>query len=62
MSIEAHPNIHAVGLTVDIIDAIQRRVRGKAALLSQAKVMDATNNELQAFITRISVLLDQAAR
>ena len=55
MSEEAHPNLHAVGLTVDIIDAIHQRMRGNAA----NKPMPSDLYErVQAFVLDIDRSLD----
>lgn len=60
MSIEAHPNLHAAGLTVDIIEAVEQRVRGKAATLPPQLIADLTNKRIVEFVLTLSMVLDQA--
>lgn len=47
MSKKTHPNIHAVGLTTDIIDAIGKRLRGKGRQYAS----DMRNERIKILIT-----------
>jgi|WetSurSiteA1Bulk_404760.scaffolds.fasta_scaffold101055_1 hypothetical protein len=39
MSIERHPNLNAAGLCVDVIDAFQNRLRGKALIYEKDLIL-----------------------
>ena len=60
MSIEAHPNIHAVGLTMDIFEVIDNRLRGDGDDYKK-KIMG--NNEIgkkiRDFVVDISIKIDE---
>lgn len=61
MSIKRYPNLHAVGLTVDLIHLIMSRIRGDARkLLSEGELVTLTQEEMVDFVTRVSVILDDA--
>ena len=47
MSIEHHPNLHAVGLTLDITKALIYRVRGEAAEVPFAEILKTLDQEIQ---------------
>lgn len=59
MSKEAHPNIQAVGLTIDIIKSIEKRLRDKG-LKQKKKVMgdESISNEIANFVVCISCKID----
>jgi hypothetical protein len=59
MSVDAHPNIHAAGLAVDIMQAIRKRLRGKAAEDTYGKATEAVTEEIATFCVRVSCLLDE---
>lgn len=63
MSREAHPNIHAVGFTVDIIDSFVNRVRGQASVEfhsgDKSRVLSCLHDEIVNFVTRVSENLDK---
>ena len=60
MSVENHPNLHAVGFTVDIIDAFQKRLRGNAkAAKMQESLAVLTDELLTEFVTKLSEDLDK---
>ncbi len=60
MSIEAHPNIHAVGLTIDVIQSIDNRLRYDG---DDCKKIIMGNKELEKkitdFVVDISVKIDE---
>ena len=58
MSIENHPNIHAVGFTVDIIESFQARLRGEAAK-DQQRAFEVLNTKIVTFVSDISEDLDR---
>ena len=60
MSILAHPNVHAIGLTVDIIEALRHRLRGRAARIPFSRVLDLVEGDLQHFVVDLSIKLDEA--
>lgn len=60
MSKEAHPNIHAVGLTVDIIQSVDNRLRGdggdyKKIIMGNKDI----NKKITDFVVDISVKIDE---
>ena len=59
MSEERHPNLHAVGLLVDIFAAIRDRVRGDARTLgAEEHAMFCTLSETQRFVDRIEEIIN----
>lgn len=60
MSVENHPNLHAVGLTLDISNALIHRVRGEAAEVPFAEILKTLEQEIQDFVVGISIKLDKA--
>lgn len=59
MNKEAHPNIQAVGLTIDIVKSIEKRLRGKGGE-QKKKVMsdESISNEIANFVVCISCKID----
>ena len=60
MSKEAHPNIHAVGLTVDIIQSIGDRLRGdgddyKKIIMGNKEI----GEKITDFVVNISIKIDE---
>jgi len=55
MSQENHPNLHAVGLQCDIIDAIQDRMRGS----SKARMVTQLLPQITAFVESIELKIDE---
>jgi len=61
VSERAHPNLHAAGLVVDIVTAVERRLRGPAAqqkARALAAVSTATMNEIAELVVTVSYALD----
>ena len=58
MSVENRPNLHAVGLSTDILEAIEKRKRGEAKKLSMGVIMPAIQDELVAFVNFVDERLD----
>jgi hypothetical protein len=58
MSIENHPNLHAVGLLVDIHNSLEKRIRGKAAEAGIKEVFPLLSDKIEAFVNDLDVLLD----
>lgn len=59
VSEENHPNLHAVGLAVDMMLAIQRRVRGDASTVDVARRASACiASEVLRAVTRIEEIID----
>jgi hypothetical protein len=59
MSVADHPNLHAAGLTIDIIESVQRRVRGKASDLTPSRIMALTTDLVIAFVAQVDERLDE---
>lgn len=59
MSAENHPNIHAVGMTIDVVDSVLRRIRGKAAEVPFAEILKTLDQDIQDFVVAISTKLDE---
>jgi malonyl CoA-acyl carrier protein transacylase len=59
MSIENHPNLHAVGMTVDITSSLMNRLRGKAAEQPVADVLGLLKEDIQDFVVKVSTKLDE---
>ena len=60
MSLEAHPNIHAVGLTMDIIQSIDNRLRGdgddyKKIIMGNKEI----GKKITDFVVDISIIVDE---
>ena len=59
MSVEAHPNLHAVQFTVEIIEALERAKRNEGA-----KMGFAVNNDIRdliiSFVADVSTAMDVA--
>ena len=60
MNKEAHPNIHAVGLTTDIIQSIDNRLRGdgddyKKIIMGNKGI----RNKITDFVVDISIVIDE---
>ena len=60
MSLEAHPNIHAVGLTVDIIQSIDNRLRQdgddyKRIIVGNKEI----GKKITDFVVDISIKIDE---
>ena len=60
MSKEAHPNIHAVGLTTDIIDAIGKRLRGKGRQYAGDMMNERIKKSITDFVVVVSTEIDLA--
>lgn len=59
MSVERHPNIHAVGFTMDIFSSFKDRLRGPAAaLVNRQAAMTILSEEITNFIVKVSTRLD----
>lgn len=59
VSEETHPNLHAVGLAVDILLAVQHRVRGDAATVNVARRTSVCiASEVLRAVTRIEEIID----
>lgn len=59
MSEEAHPNIHAVGLTVDILSSIENRLRNKGKEhKNEITSNEDVKREIVNFVASISCLSD----
>ena len=59
MSEEAHPNIHAVGLTVDILSSIENRLRNKGKEhKNEITLNEDVKREIVNFVASISCLSD----
>lgn len=59
MSELERPNLHAVGLSIDIFDALQKRVRGKAASANMGKLMEVTQDLVVKFVNEVDDALDR---
>jgi hypothetical protein len=59
VSIEAHPNLHAVGLQVDILKAIEARLRGKGLEIPKARLMTEINSPILYFVMEIDNIVDK---
>ena len=67
MSEENHPNIQAVGFTVDVIESFRKHIRGKALELFNSEGMEGKQRVLKVltekaivdFVTDLSVALDK---
>jgi hypothetical protein len=59
MSIENHPNIHASGMTVDIIHSIINRVRGAAGEVPVGQILTLLDEDIQNFVVQVSIKLDE---
>jgi len=60
MNKEAHPNLHAVGLTTDILESISRRLRGggtekRGEILSDEDI----KREIVGFVVAVSTRIDE---
>lgn len=60
MSIENHPNIHAVGMTMDITSSLMHRLRGDAAEVPIGEIFTLLHEEIQDFVVNVSTKLDAA--
>jgi hypothetical protein len=63
MSIEAHPNIQAVAVNVDILTSIERNLRGKGLkkkerILSDEKIKNLIINFMVDISTRIDEIVE----
>jgi hypothetical protein len=58
MSIERHPNINAVGLTIEVIEGFKKYLRGNASK-EPIKALELLEDDIQEFIIRVSESLDQ---
>jgi hypothetical protein len=58
VSIEAHPIIHAAGLTVDVVNAVEARLRGRAAK-RKPKAVGLCMPMIAEFVVNLSILLDK---
>jgi len=58
MSAERHPNIAAIGLAADVIDAIEHRIRGRAAEERFVKIHQLLKDDILAFVNHVSEKLD----
>jgi hypothetical protein len=58
MSVERHPNVNAVGLTVEVIEGFKKYLRGNAAK-EPMKALGLIEDDIQNFIIRVSESLDQ---
>ena len=60
MSLEAHPNINAVELTIDILQSIDKHLRGKGPNIKNEITGDKIiNNLLVGFIVDVSTHIDE---
>lgn len=59
MSLENHPNIHAVGMTIDVTDIIRKRLRGDAAEKEFGDILPELSDDIQDFVLCISCKLDK---
>ena len=59
MSVEDHPNLHAVGLLTDVTLALENRLRGNACCVDHATVYKITAPVILRFIEELEELLDQ---
>jgi len=63
MSEEAHPNIHAVGLTVDILSSIEKHLRNKGKEHKKEIITNEdVNREIVNFVASISCLSDDIVK
>lgn len=60
MSVQRHPNIQAVALTITVIDAILDNLRGPASEASKAEIVALLEDDLIEFSAAISDKLDKA--
>jgi len=59
MSLENHPNIHAVGLQVDIIKAIEERLRGEGAEVDKGDLISRVSYKLVRFVEIVEAYVDE---
>lgn len=59
MSVANRPNLNAVGLMVDITDAVAKRIRGKAGEAGIQKVFPLITNQITRFVEEIDETLDR---
>lgn len=60
MSIENHPNLHCVGFMCDILDSLEKRLRGKA--VSKAKeIMPLVAGAVTDFVYELEEIVDKIA-
>ncbi len=58
MSVEAHPNLHAIQFSLDIVEALDRAKRGEAA--QQPTLLDnEVRDRIVNFVADISTYLDE---
>lgn len=63
MSIEAHPHIQAVALTVDVINSIKTHIRGNALDCKNEVLSDKNLNKLiEDFVVDISTEIDNIVK
>jgi hypothetical protein len=60
VSIENHPNIHAVGLMMDTLNAITKRRRGDALSLTDSELHTAVQQHVNRFVGSVDASLDEA--
>lgn len=60
MSVENHPNLHAAGLTVDLYEKIEQRIRGEA-LAHKQMIMTSPRlaKMVTEFVERLETDIDQ---
>lgn len=59
MSEKNRPNLNAVGVAVDIMNSLEKHIRGKARKAGTAKVYLLLSNEIQEFVEKIDTLLNE---
>lgn len=59
MSIENHPNLHAVGFLTDIHESLEQRIRGRAGEAGYREVLPLVSDMVAAFVDDIDMRLDQ---
>lgn len=59
VSEQNRPNLHAVGLLVDIQASIQNRIRGKAGKAKPSEIFLLLNSSILRFIEEVDSLLDE---
>ena len=58
MSEENRPNLHAVGLMMDITDSIEKRIRGKAGKAGIKEVFPLLSEKINDFVNEVDEVLD----
>lgn len=59
MSVENHPNFHAVGFLMDIYSSFEERVRGEAAKAGMPELLPLIADRITEFVNEIDEILDK---